>query len=317
MEYIDPQLFSMSALTESGDILGPSTADKGTQTQYFYCCAHSFVEPEPYSDYPPLDASYPPLAGWSSAPQMANYSPYSGFAYPYPEPPAMLVEPQYQYGCFPEPHLGPMTGMPGVPNFNPPEYPMSFQPPEPPIQDCIVVNIQEEEVDSPAKESRPNNRRRSTRRNSIRSSEPPRSSASRRQQPKRKVMPLQPGEQLSKPLSKLALEMPHVPKFDMDAFLRRGANKRVQQKGVGEEIKISRPVNPFILYRRAYYLHAKALCKSGCTAQTLSRMIGASYRSEDKTVKDQFARYAEIEKEQHYRYFPNYKFSPKRHTEEY
>lgn len=225
----------------------------------------------------------------------------------------MFAYPQIQYS-FPEPHHEPMMNVPGVPSFPSPEYPVSFESPESPTEDCIVVSLQEQEDERP---SRPDNRRRSARLNSKPSSNKShKSGASQRQKLKlqRKTMPLQPGEHLSKPLSKLALEMPRIPKFDMHAFLRRGADKRV-----GRESRISRPNNPFLLYRKAYYLYATALSKSANrrNARSLSRMIGASYRSEDQEVRDQFARYAAIEKEQHCLHFPDYKFNPKKYSAEY
>ncbi|KAI1159198.1 hypothetical protein F5B18DRAFT_655864 [Nemania serpens] len=317
MEYcIDPQLFYISAPTESEEMLGRSTADKGTQTGLEF-----------YSEYRQLDNFYHPLSDWSFTTQMADSSPYpdfaspySDFASPYTEPVAMFVDSQI-HGYFP-PHFLPMAGIPEVPSFASPVNPMSFEPPlteppaERPVEDCIVVSLETKEIKHPAKTSRPENRRRSARLSNKRSSELPQRSAPQRQQ-KRETIPLQPGEHLSKPLSKLAREMPQIRKLDIDAYIRRGADKRVQYGGFGVENKISRPSNSFLLYRKAYGPYARALSKKNRNLQLLSQMIGASYRSEDQGVKDQFARYAAIEKEQHSRHFPDYKYCPKKPSSEY
>ncbi|KAI1109965.1 hypothetical protein F5Y14DRAFT_466248 [Nemania sp. NC0429] len=336
MEYIDPQLLS-------DEWTGRSTADKGTQT-----------EPEFYPGYPPLLYNYyPPLPGWYPTPQMADYYPRPDFAYPYHERPAMFVDPQAQYGCFPGPDVGyepqtlvadPQPQYGGFPEpgvmYEPPttfldpqlQYGcvpepdvgfMAAEPinvprfsPESPLQDSIVVKPEEQGTELLAKISKPDPPRRSARLRKKRSSASPEGSASRKPRSSNpKATALQPGENLDKPLSKLALEMPHIPKFDMDAFVRRSAKRRVHYEGDGGKVKINRPANPFILYRTAYLHYAKALSKLSCT-QSISRMIGASYRSEGQEVKDQFARYAAIEKEQHSLHFPNYKFVPRRFKEE-
>ncbi|KAJ8111874.1 hypothetical protein ONZ43_g5518 [Nemania bipapillata] len=93
--------------------------------------------------------------------------------------------------------------------------------------------------------------------------------------------------------------------FDIDAFVRRGAQERLIKGG-----RIARPSNGFILYRKAYIAYAREITKV-MNCNSLSRIIGASYRVESEEIKAKFKEYSVIEKEQHIHHFPNYTYKPR------
>ncbi|KAI0418859.1 hypothetical protein F5X98DRAFT_385484 [Xylaria grammica] len=120
------------------------------------------------------------------------------------------------------------------------------------------------------------------------------------------------GKDLEGPLSELAGSLPYIPEVDMNAFVRRGADDRIM-KG-----QVTRPINAFILYRRAYLAQAEALTGTNHNAE-LSRALGASWRMESEGVKARFHEYARIERDVHAQLFPHYAFKPSKrvpvHTE--
>ncbi|RWA06649.1 hypothetical protein EKO27_g8458 [Xylaria grammica] len=97
--------------------------------------------------------------------------------------------------------------------------------------------------------------------------------------------------------------LPYIQEVDINAFVRRGADDRIL-KG-----QITRPVNAFILYRRAYLAQAEALAGTNHNAE-LSRALGASWRMESEGVKARFHGYAQIERAVHAQLFPHYVFKP-------
>ncbi|KAI1359576.1 hypothetical protein F5Y08DRAFT_72147 [Xylaria arbuscula] len=110
-------------------------------------------------------------------------------------------------------------------------------------------------------------------------------------------------EELTKPLSKHAGEMPGFQAVDLDAYVRRCADTRIV-KG-----RIMRPLNPFMLYRMAYRQVARTLFHSE-NNQLISTVVGVSWKMESKAVLDCFRTLAEIEKSTHLAMFPDYKYRP-------
>ncbi|KAI0194280.1 hypothetical protein EV127DRAFT_334086 [Xylaria flabelliformis] len=74
------------------------------------------------------------------------------------------------------------------------------------------------------------------------------------------------------------------------------------------EYKVRRPSNSFVLYRKAYSDHIKALV--GVRQNAISRLAGASWKIESKEVKNKFDEYALEESRQHHTFFPSYKYLP-------
>ena len=70
-----------------------------------------------------------------------------------------------------------------------------------------------------------------------------------------------------------------------------------------------RPMNNFMLYRKAYQERAKQVSSQN-NHQVVSVVVAASWKHEAADIKDKFAKYAQIEKDNHIRAFPDYQFRP-------
>ncbi|KAL8647903.1 MAG: hypothetical protein Q9226_006235 [Calogaya cf. arnoldii] len=106
------------------------------------------------------------------------------------------------------------------------------------------------------------------------------------------------------PLSQLCLDVPVV---DMYSKVNRSIEER--QEEARRDNKIKRPSNSFMLYRSAYGDRVKALYPQN-NHQIISRICGASWKMETSDVTEQFKLYYEMEKENHAKAHPTYKFSP-------
>ena len=100
--------------------------------------------------------------------------------------------------------------------------------------------------------------------------------------------------------------------MDAEAYIRRPKELREEEwRNRRDFPKMPRPVNVFLLYRRAVSERAKKY--AGVTNhQVVSKVAGASWKNESEEVKDLFNHYAELEKEFHDKAFPDYKFNPKK-----
>ncbi|MCJ1357403.1 MAG: hypothetical protein MMC33_007399 [Icmadophila ericetorum] len=100
------------------------------------------------------------------------------------------------------------------------------------------------------------------------------------------------------------------PVKDIFDHVHRSAESR---RGVGRRTdeKIKRPMNAFMLYRKAY---AEAVAKymNKNNHQAISKILGASWRLEPKNIKEIYQQYAEIDKANHQIAFPDYVFQPKK-----
>ncbi|KAL8819530.1 MAG: hypothetical protein Q9223_002047 [Gallowayella weberi] len=106
------------------------------------------------------------------------------------------------------------------------------------------------------------------------------------------------------PLSQLCL---HVPVVDVYSKVNRSIEER--QDEARKDNKIKRPSNSFMLYRSAYGDRVKALYPQN-NHQIISRICGASWKMETPEVTEKFKEYYEMEKENHAKAHPTYKFSP-------
>lgn len=97
---------------------------------------------------------------------------------------------------------------------------------------------------------------------------------------------------------------------DIDAYVHRSAEERLreveQSKTPG---KIKRPMNAFMLYRKAYQNLAKSLCTQN-NHQMVSQVCGSGWPLEPEHVREQFNEWAKIERMHHQEAHPGYKFSP-------
>ena len=109
---------------------------------------------------------------------------------------------------------------------------------------------------------------------------------------------------ISAPLSQLCLDVPVV-----DVFEKVNRSIEARQEEAQKDNKIKRPSNSFMLYRSAYGERVKALYPQN-NHQIISKICGESWRMETPDIKEKFSAYYELEKENHAKAHPTYKFSP-------
>jgi hypothetical protein len=115
---------------------------------------------------------------------------------------------------------------------------------------------------------------------------------------------------LEKPLSELTKEWTHVPVADIETYVNRSAEERRKEVEEGKiPGKVKRPMNSFMLYRKAYQNRTKDWCLQN-NHQVVSQVCGDSWPLEPSKVKDQFSEWARIERINHQNAHPGYKFSP-------
>lgn len=113
---------------------------------------------------------------------------------------------------------------------------------------------------------------------------------------------------LTKALSSIAKDMPNIGVTDVATFAQRSAEAR--QMEATKAGKVKRPLNAFMLYRKAYQDIAKTQCSRN-NHQQVSTICGSSWNGwEPPEVIDYFKQLASIEKERHEGAFPSYKYDP-------
>lgn len=115
---------------------------------------------------------------------------------------------------------------------------------------------------------------------------------------------------LDKPLSELTRDFKHVVVIDIEKYVNRSAEERRKEVEDGKVPgKVKRPMNSFMLYRKAYQNRAKEWCLQN-NHQVVSQVCGDSWPQEPDEIKDQFSEWARIERLNHQNAHPGYKFSP-------
>ncbi|KAE8453804.1 hypothetical protein EG329_009316 [Mollisiaceae sp. DMI_Dod_QoI] len=115
---------------------------------------------------------------------------------------------------------------------------------------------------------------------------------------------------LEKPLSELTKDWTHVAVVDIEGYVNRSAEVRRKEVEEGKiPGKVKRPMNSFMLYRKAYQNRTKDWCLQN-NHQVVSQVCGDSWPLEPDSVKDQFSEWARIERINHQNAHPGYKFSP-------
>ncbi|KAL3484978.1 hypothetical protein BJX62DRAFT_243428 [Aspergillus germanicus] len=118
----------------------------------------------------------------------------------------------------------------------------------------------------------------------------------------------EPRASLPGPLSEITKHMTDIPLKDMEEHVHRSIEKRhmeVAEKGG----KVARPMNSFMLYRSAYQERTKQWFAQN-NHQVVSEVTGDSWARESAEVKAKYIRLASIEKQNHLRAHPGYKFTP-------
>ncbi|KAK4692617.1 hypothetical protein P7C71_g4623, partial [Lecanoromycetidae sp. Uapishka_2] len=94
---------------------------------------------------------------------------------------------------------------------------------------------------------------------------------------------------------------------DTEAWVNRSTEIRRQEAKKDNFVK--RPSNSFILYRSAYAERARNFQKSA-NHQIVSSIAGESWAMEPKEIREQYDAWAKLERENHAKAFPDYKFQP-------
>ncbi|KAI2937940.1 transcriptional regulator family: HMG [Aspergillus niger] len=109
------------------------------------------------------------------------------------------------------------------------------------------------------------------------------------------------------PLSELNDGMQDIPVRDMYAWVHRPVATRRQEARQRHQ-RIPRPLNSFILYRLAYSDRVKYWLGRN-DHQTISRLSGQSWKMEAAHIREKYETLAEMEKQNHARAHPGYRFS--------
>ena len=113
------------------------------------------------------------------------------------------------------------------------------------------------------------------------------------------------------PLSQLT---EHLGNLDaIETFVTRSVETRLAEVKKRKDGKIPRPMNSFMLYRRAFTERAKEWCAQN-NHQIVSRATAESWRIETPSIREFFERNALIERENHKRAHPEYKFTPNKNA---
>lgn len=143
-----------------------------------------------------------------------------------------------------------------------------------------------------------------------RSVSPAPKASSKKKEKKVKVKAENKMAKLERPLSVLTAAWTHVPVVDIEAYVNRSASVRRAEVETGKTPgKVKRPMNSFMLYRKAYQNRTKNWCLQN-NHQVVSQVCGDSWPLEPKEVREKFELWAKIERQNHQNAHPGYKFSP-------
>ena len=112
---------------------------------------------------------------------------------------------------------------------------------------------------------------------------------------------------ITEPLSKMTKDMA-VPLKDIEAIVNRSTEER-RRAVVKRNGNIPRWQNSFVLYRSAYADRVNALAKE-INHQNVSKIAGESWNMETPEIRDLYEEYSKIDKENHAKAHPGYKFKP-------
>ncbi len=120
--------------------------------------------------------------------------------------------------------------------------------------------------------------------------------------------------QVDRPLSEMTAHMINIPLKDMDQWVHRLPDQRLQEEK--QKGRVRRPLNAFMLYKCAYHKRTQELFiqkeLQAVSQQNLSRVIGASWGIEPYHIRQKYKRLARIDQDNHKMAFPGYKFRPQK-----
>lgn len=110
------------------------------------------------------------------------------------------------------------------------------------------------------------------------------------------------------PLSELTKSYDHIPLRNMEEWVNRPADVRMKEVEKRNGY-VTRPMNSFMLYRSAFAERTKLWCLQN-NHQVVSSISGESWPMEPPAIREQYNEYARIERDNHQKAHPGYKFSP-------
>ncbi|KAI1094151.1 hypothetical protein F5B19DRAFT_67255 [Rostrohypoxylon terebratum] len=119
----------------------------------------------------------------------------------------------------------------------------------------------------------------------------------------------EPAVVLEAPLSVLVKDITTVQDTNIEEYVNRLPEVRQAEVRDSKEGKIKRPMNAFMLYRKAYQNRTKEWKKHD-NHQVISQVCGTSWNMESQELRDQYDSWAKIERANHKLAFPDYKFAP-------
>ncbi|KAJ8116285.1 hypothetical protein ONZ43_g4476 [Nemania bipapillata] len=133
---------------------------------------------------------------------------------------------------------------------------------------------------------------------------------------------------LAEPLSQLVKDITSIVDTDIQAYVNRSPEERQREVAQSKTGKVKRPMNAFMLYRKAYQNRTKEWKrlddirrkeesasegkpeKGHDNHQVISQVCGISWNMEPQELRDQYDEWAKIERNNHKLAFPDYKFAP-------
>ncbi|KAK3337309.1 hypothetical protein B0T19DRAFT_455022 [Cercophora scortea] len=114
---------------------------------------------------------------------------------------------------------------------------------------------------------------------------------------------------LNEPMSQVKLDK-DIPVANIEEYVNRSSEVRREEIEHGKNPgRVKRPMNAFMLYRKAYQLRAKEWADQH-NHQVVSRVCGLSWPKEPDHIREQYKRWAELERDNHQKAHPDYKFTP-------
>ncbi|KAI8629385.1 hypothetical protein F5Y19DRAFT_80267 [Xylariaceae sp. FL1651] len=142
------------------------------------------------------------------------------------------------------------------------------------------------------------------------------------------AFPEEPSILLAEPLSQLVRSITNVTDTDIEAYVNRSPEERRREVAQSKTGRVKRPMNAFMLYRKAYQNRTKEWKKHDDIRkraerasegkpekghdnhQVISQVCGISWNMEPQELRDQYDEWAKIERNSHRLAFPDYKFAP-------
>ena len=134
-----------------------------------------------------------------------------------------------------------------------------------------------------------------------------------RSNPKPKPKPVPQKTSLTVPLSQLRASF-DVPVRDILSHIKRPTCVRQAEAASCRGRKnqaVPRPSNSFMLYRWAYTDLIQAVARANSNHQLISGIAGESWRTETEDVREEFMQLAEMDRVEHGKAWPGYKYQPK------